>query len=147
MKDLELSILSCLVLEPKLTLKLKVKEEHFKKHRRLFLFMKSFYARFGTYDIQLMYSVCKSKWNILNYIELLMDVEVSTKNFELYQDRLIELYYTQEKDRWIADKVFKTAIDFSVGTISSLTFQSEVEKIYKEADAIYQKNIDTIQRK
>lgn len=137
MKDLELSILSCLVLEPKLTLKLKVKEEHFKKHRRLFLFMKSFYERFGTYDIQLMYSVCKDKWHIINYFEMLMDVEITTKNFELYQDRLIEQYYTSEKDKWIAEKVFQKASDLFVGKISSLMFKNEIEKIYQEAEEIH----------
>lgn len=137
MKDLELSILSCLILDPKLTLKLRVKEEHFKKHRRMFLFMKSFYERFGTYDIQLMYSVCKDKWHIINYLEMLMNVEITTKNFELYQERLIEQYYTKEKDKWIADKVFKTANDLYVGTISSLTFKVEIEKIYQEADEIF----------
>lgn len=137
MKDLELSILSCLILDADLSKKLRVNEIHFKKHRRMFLFMKSFYERFGTYDIQLMYSVCKDKWHIVNYLEMLMDVEITTKNFELYQDRLIELYYTKEKDKWIADKVFKTANDLYVGTISSLTFKVEVEKIYKEAEEIF----------
>lgn len=137
MKDLELSILSCLVLDPDLNKKLKVSEIHFKKHRRMFLFMKSFYERFGTYDIQLMYSVCKDKWHIINYLEMLMDVEITTKNFELYQDRLIEQYYTSDKDKWIAEKVFKKASDLFVGKISSLMFKNEIEKIYKEAEEIY----------
>lgn len=137
MKDLELSILSCLILDPDLNKKLRVNEIHFKKHRRMFLFMKSFYERFGTYDIQLMYSVCKDKWHIINYLEMLMNVEITTKNFELYQERLIEQYYTKEKDKWIADKVFKTANDLYVGTISSLTFKVEIEKIYQEADEIF----------
>lgn len=137
MKDLELSILSCLILDPDLNKKLRVNDIHFKKHRRMFLFMKSFYERFGTYDIQLMYSVCKDKWHIINYLEMLMDVEITTKNFELYQDRLIEQYYTSEKDKWIAEKVFQKASDLFVGKISSLMFKNEIEKIYQEAEEIH----------
>lgn len=137
MKDLELSILSCLILDADLSKKLRVNEIHFKKHRRMFLFMKSFYERFGTYDIQLMYSVCKDKWHIINYLEMLMDVEITTKNFELYQDRLIEQYYTNEKDKWIAEKVFQKASDLFVGKISSLMFKNEIEKIYKDAEEIH----------
>lgn len=137
MKDLELSILSCLILDPDLNKKLRVNDIHFKKHRRMFLFMKSFYERFGTYDIQLMYSVCKDKWHIINYLEMLMDVEITTKNFELYQDRLIEQYYTSEKDKWIAEKVFQKASDLFVGKISSLMFKNEIEKIYKDAEEIH----------
>ena len=66
-----------------------------------------------------------------------MDVEITTKNFELYQDRLIEQYYTSEKDKWIAEKVFQKASDLFVGKISSLMFKNEIEKIYKDAEEIH----------
>ena len=63
--DLELSILSCLLQKPSLMNEVILEDKHFIKHQKIWLFMKAFYNRYKTFDIQLMYSICKDKWQIV----------------------------------------------------------------------------------
>ena len=59
--DIELSIMSCLLLKPELMKDVIVKEEHFKKHLKLWKFLNAVYKKFGTFDTNLLYSICKDK--------------------------------------------------------------------------------------
>ena len=58
--DLEMSILSCLLLKPELLMEsLIIEDKHFIKHKKLWVFMKEFYNKFHNFDITLMCSINK----------------------------------------------------------------------------------------
>ena len=135
-KNLEMNIMSCLLIKPELMEKLILEDKHFVKHQRLWQFMKAFYKKFNTFDVQLMYSVCKDKWHIINYIILLLDVETTTYNFNLYQKQLLELYEERKKDKFIIENVYKLANELYVRNISVENFKIQIEKIYENAKQI-----------
>ena len=88
--DLEFSILSCLLIKPELMEKVILEDKHFKRTQRMWQFMKSFYKKFKTFDINLMYSICKDKWQIVEYMSLLLEFEPTASSFDKYQKQLIE---------------------------------------------------------
>ena len=90
--DLEFAILSCLLIKPELMEKVILEDKHFKRTQRMWQFMKAFYKKFKTFDINLMYSICKDKWQIVEYISLLLELEPTVSAFDKYQKQLIELY-------------------------------------------------------
>lgn len=140
--DLEISILSCLLLKPKLMDNIKLEDKHFIKHHRLWLFMKSFYKKFGTFDISLMYSVANNKYQFVEYMTWLLEVEPSPSVFELYEQQLIDLYNENKKDKYIIEKVYKLANDLFVKNITTDDFKHKVVTIYRNADEIFKKGDD-----
>lgn len=134
--DLELSIMSCLLLKPELMNQVIVKDEHFKRHVKLWKFMNAFYDKFKTYDTALMYSVCKNKWKIINYIEELLNYEPTPSNFMKYQEALIEECKQSENERRIADKVYNLANELFVGKINLEEFKETFEKIYERKEEL-----------
>lgn len=137
--DLEFSILSCLLIKPELMEKVILEDKHFKRTQRMWQFMKAFYKKFKTFDINLMYSICKDKWQIVEYISLLLEFEPTASAFDKYQKQLIELYEEQEKDKYIIEKVYGLANELLVRNISTSDFKREVDKIYYNADEIFRK--------
>lgn len=135
--DLEKSVLSCLLIKPKLMEQLILEDKHFIKNQRMWQFMKAFYNKFKTFDIQLMASVCKDKWQIMNYIIMLLDYEVVTCNFDKYQKQLIELYEESKKEKWIVDKIYELANNLYVRNIELKDFDYNLKKIYEDADKIF----------
>lgn len=135
--DLELSILSCLVLEPELMDKLILEDKHFVKHQRLWQFMKSFYSKFKTFDVQLMASICKDKYHIVSYIVMLADIEITTINFDKYQKQLIELYEESKKEKWLIEKVYDLANDLYVRKIKYEDFKNKLQEIESDAEKIF----------
>lgn len=135
--DLEKSILSCLLIKPELMEQLILEDKHFVKNQRMWQFMKAFYNKFKTFDIQLMASVCKDKWQIVNYIIMLLDYEVVTCNFDKYQKQLIELYEESKKEKWIIDKIYELANNLYVRNIELKDFDYNLKKIYEDADKIF----------
>ena len=129
--DLEFSILSCILLKPELMEKVILEDKHFKRTQRMWQFMKSFYAKFHTFDINLAYSVCKSKYQIVEWMTLLLEIEPIPSMFEVYQKQLLELYNENEKDKYIIDKIFPLANDLLIRKISTNEFKEKVEEIYK----------------
>lgn len=134
--DLEMNVMSCLLLKPELMEKIILEDKHFVKHQRLWQFMKAFYNKFKTFDVQLMYSVCKDKWHIVNYMVILIDIEVTTHNFNLYQKQLIDLYEERKKDKFIIENVYKLANELYVRNISVEEFKNQTQKIYDDAQKI-----------
>ena len=59
--DLEISLLSCILIKPELMEEVVLDDKYFVKTKRIWLFMKSFYKKFGTFDLTLMCSVVKEK--------------------------------------------------------------------------------------
>ena len=134
--DLEFSILSCILLKPELMEKVILEDKHFKRTQRMWQFMKSFYAKFHTFDINLAYSVCKSKYQIVEWMTLLLEIEPIPSMFEVYQKQLLELYNENEKDKYIIDKIFPLANDLLIRKISTNEFKEKVEEIYKNAERL-----------
>jgi hypothetical protein len=116
-----------------------LEDKHFKRTQRMWQFMKAFYERFKTFDINLMYSICKDKWQIVEYISLLLELEPTATAFDKYQKQLIELYEEQEKDKYIIEKVYGLANELLIRNISTGDFKSEIDVIYYNADEIFRK--------
>lgn len=128
--NLELRIMSCLLIKPDLMKELIIQDKHFTKYQRLWKFLKAFYGRYNTFDLTLMVSVCNDKYQILNYIEWLLELEVTTNNFEMYQKQLIDLYNESEKDKLIIEKVFELANRLYVRDITTGRFKELIDKLY-----------------
>jgi len=135
--DLELSVLSCLILKPELMEQIKFEDKHIVKHNRLWQFMKAFYKKFGNFDPALMFDMCSNNWKLVMYIERLADLELSPNHFEEYQQRLIESYEELKKDKWIINKIYNLANDLYARNIKVDEFRGEVDKIYEDADRLY----------
>lgn len=135
--DLEMSVLSCIILKPELMEQIKFEDKHIIKHNCLWQFMKSFYKKFGNFDPVLMFDMCSNNWKLVMYIERLADLELSANHFEEYQQRLIESYEELKKDKWIINKIYNLANDLYVRNIKVSEFQDKVKKIYEDADRLY----------
>ena len=135
--DLEMSVLSCLILKPELINQIKFEDKHIIKHNRLWQFMKSFYKKFGNFDPVLMFDMCSNNWKLVMYIERLADLELSANHFEEYQQRLIESYEELQKDKWVINKVYNLANDLYARNIKVDEFRGKVDKIYEDADRLY----------
>lgn len=140
--DLEINIISCLLLKPELMKEIILQDKHFIKHQRLWQFMKAFYKKFETFDIQLMYSVCKDKWHIVNYLELLLDAEPVYKNFKIYQEQLIEEINQSKKEKWVKNKIYELATNLYIGNLNVEEFPEKVKETYKNANEIF-KEVET----
>ena len=138
--DLEMSILSCLLLEPKLMNELIIDEKYFIKHYKLFIFMKEFYKRFGNFDITLMCSINKNRYEMMEYIIMLIDIEVTTKNFKQYQEQLIALYNEKKKEQWKIEQIYSLANSLLVRNINTNEFRSKVTEVYNNADEIFKES-------
>lgn len=138
--DLEMSVLSCIILKPELMNQIKFEDKHIIKHNRLWQFMKAFYKKFGNFDPALMFDMCSNNWKLVMYIERLADLELSANHFEEYQQRLIESYEELQKDKWVINKVYNLANDLYVRNIKVSEFQEKVKKIYEDADRLYKED-------
>ncbi len=137
--DLELNVLSCILIKPDLMKKVRLEDKHFKKHQRTWQFMKSCYKKFGTLDIQLMYAVCKNKYHLIEYLIQVLDVEPTYHNVDKYQDMLMEQYKETKKDKWIKEQVYILANELYVGNVKVNEFKGKVQQIYDNAKQIYDK--------
>lgn len=135
--DLEMTILSCLILKPEFMEKRKFEDKHIVKHKRLWEFMKAFYKKFGNFDPALMFDMCSNNWKLVMYIERLADLELFPSHFEEYQNRLIEAFEESEKEKWIIEKVYELANDLYCRNIEIDDFRHKIDKIYDDADKIY----------
>ena len=132
--DLEINILSCLLQRPELMKDVILEDKHFIKHNRLWQFMKAFYSKFETFDIMLMYNICKNKYEIIKYIEWLVEVEPAPSKFNLYQTQLIELYHEKEIEKTIINKVYELSNELYVRKINLQQFKTEIDKLFKNID-------------
>ena len=135
--DLELSILGCFLQKPKLLEITKLEDKHFKKHYKIFMFFKSVYKKFGSLDLNIMYSISKNKYRIIEYIVWISQYYGFPSLYETYEKQLIELYEENEKDKWIIEKVYELANDLLVKNISTNDFKIKVNEIYENAEKIF----------
>ena len=135
--DLELNVLCCLMIKPELMEKVVLEDKHFVKHKRMWAFMKAFYNKFHTFDMHLMASVASDKRQVIEYTSLVILCEPKYENFDLYQQRLIEMYEENEKDKWIIEKVFNLANELLVRHITVQGFKDGFDKICSDAGKIF----------
>ena len=135
--DLETSILSILLQKPNLMNNLIIDEKYIIKNKKIWLFMKSFYKRFGNFDLNLMYSVCKNKYHLVSHIEQLVLSEPCPSLFEEYQKQLMQEYDELKKDKWIREKVYELANDYYMMNLSLEDFKKEINNIELKADKIH----------
>lgn len=138
--DLELSILSCIVQKPELMEQVILDDKYFVKHKKIWLFLKSFYNKFHNFDLTLIYSICKDKYRIVEYIIWLMEKEPRIFLFNDYQKQLMELYDELEKEKYIIEKIYSLANDLYVRNITSDEFKIKLDDIYRNADEIFKEN-------
>lgn len=136
MNDIELQILSCLLLKPELMNNNKLEDKYFKHHQKIWRFMKAFYNRFKTFDSALMISVASNQYKMADYIAMLFDYEPAPSNFEKYQQRLIEEYYESQKEKWIIQRIYEASNDLIVRNINVSEFNDKLKNIYEKAESI-----------
>ncbi len=135
--DIELNVLCLLIIHPELMEKIKLEDKHFMHHKRMWLFMKAFYKRFHTFDSHLMVSVAADKRQVVEYTSMVLYADPIPSHFDLYQDRLIEMYEESEKDKWIIQKVYDLANDLLVRRINVQSFKEGFDKICEDAGKIF----------
>ena len=127
--NLEMSILSCILLKPELMEQVIFEDKHIVSKQRLWQFMKAFYNRYKTFDIQLMYSICKDKWQIVQNIIQLLEYEPSPSLFDTYQKQLIDLYNEGKENKIRIDKVYKPANELYVRNITIEEFKKRINEV------------------
>lgn len=138
--DLECSILSCILIRPKLIEETILKDEHFVNYQRVWKFMKSFYKKFGNFDLTIMCSICKEQYKLMQCMIDLLEQEPTTQNFKLYEKQLIDLYNEEEKDKWIIKKVYEETCDLWTRNITTKEFKEKVDSLYLQAEKIFENN-------
>ena len=135
--DLEIAVLSCLILNPDLMKNSKLDDKYFVKHKRMWQFMKAFYSAYGTFDIILMYQQCKDRYQISQYLEWLVEVDVDVNNFDLYLQELITAVTEDKKERYIAEQIFGFAFDLIMRKITLSEFNEKLKNVKVVADKIF----------
>ena len=135
--NLEVSILSLLIQYPEYMNKLIIDDKYFIRNKKMWLFMKSFYKRFGNFDLNLMYSVCKNKFHLVSNIEQLALAEPCPSLFEKYQKQLMDEYNELKKEKYIREKIFELANDFYATNISYEEFKKRINDIEEKANKIF----------
>jgi len=134
--DLEMSIISCILQEPDLINKIDGKEKYFIKHKKLILFLKAVYKKFGCFDLELLFNVCKTEYKLMYYIEWLIDLEPIPRHIDLYIQELEELRTELKKDKWIREKIYSLATELLIKNIDVEDFNLQLEEIYKKSEKI-----------
>ena len=132
--DLELSILSCLLQRPELMKNVILEDKHFKKHLNIWIFMKSVYEKFGTFDMTIIINITKNRHQMCEYIMWLYDKEPAPSLFEMYKKQLIDEFEKSEKDKYIINNIYILANDLFVGNISTERFKEKCDEIYEKAN-------------
>lgn len=140
---MEFYILSCIVISPELINNVFLEDKFFVEHKRLWIFMKAFYEKFKTFDTKLMRTVCKDKFQMSNYIQMMADCgpihKPTVEEFNKYQERLKEMYYESKKDVWIIEKIYELSNRLYARSITLEEFKSGLNDIYIMADEVFKK--------
>lgn len=132
--ELELLILSCIWIEPKLLDNTKLEDKHFINNKKIFIFFKTFYEKFGFFDNELACRKTNDRYKYNKYIELISSLEPTISHFQKYESLLIELYEESEQEKWLREKAFELANDFYMKNINSKQFKEQIDNLYKNAN-------------
>lgn len=134
--ELELLILSCIWIEPKLLDITKLEEKHFINNKKIFLFFKSFYKKFGFFDNELACRNASDRYKYNEYIKILSNLEPTISNFKKYESLLLELYDESKEEKWLREKIFALANDLYMKNINSKQFKEQLDVLYSKAKEI-----------
>ena len=137
--DLELSILGCFIQKPDLLDKTKLEDKHFIKHAKIFIFFKAVYKKFGTLDFNIMYSISKNKFRIVEYMVWISEYYGFPSLYETYEKQLIDLYEENKKDKYIIEKIYDLANDLYVRNLEINEFRNKVDKVFENAEQLFKK--------
>lgn len=135
--DLEMSIISCFLQQADLIKKIDGKEKYFIKHKKLILFLKAVYNKFGCFDINLMCNSCKNEYKLMDYIEWLVQLEPVPSHIDLYIQELEELRTELKKDKWIREKVYSLSTELYIKNITFEEFKNKINKIEEDAERLF----------
>lgn len=130
--DLELNILSCLLQRPELMENHKLKDEYFEGYKNIWVFMRVFYEKYKTFDLVLMVSLAKNKLKLTYFLENVVNAEPSPSLFGYYQDRLIETYNENIKDRQKIEEIFELANKLYTRKINLENFKNSIDNVLKK---------------
>lgn len=128
-ENLELVVLSCLLQKPELMKNTILENKHFLNHKRIWIFLKSFYERFGNFDFNLMFAIVKNKEDFLNSLANLYDFELLPNHFKEYESLLIKAYEQKDEDREKIEKIYVLANELYVGKIDLQEFVEKIKDI------------------
>ena len=126
---IEMSILSCILLQPQNLDNLIVSEQHFIKYKKLFIFFKKFYSIYHNLDITLMFNLCPKNFDLLNEITLLIDYEPAPSLCETYQKMMLQLYNEKKNEKKNILKIYNLTNDLILRTINVEDFKKKVSEI------------------
>ena len=129
--DLEMTILSCLLNNPKLMEDPKLNDDLFIKHQKIWQFMKAVYKKFGCFDLSLMYNNVRNKYNYVGMIIELIDIEPISSNFHYYIDELNRRKQEDEIERYRVNIIFSMAHDLVEHNITSKEFKEKIDKLFE----------------
>ena len=138
--EVELSLLSCFWLNPKLLEETKLEEKHFIHYKRLFVLFQSFYKKFGNLNIESVCNVVKDQYKLMRYINVISQLEPTSSNYDKYESLLLELYNEAAEEKWLREKVFQLANDFYLKNINSKEFKERFDNLYIKAKEICKNN-------
>lgn len=122
---LEQAVLDCIIYKPELLESTKLEEKYFKKYKRLWVFLKECYKRFGSLDISLMASVCPNACELIDYVADVMDGKHYSARFEQYQEQLIELYDDYEE----IEKLYQLSKKLYIREINLENYKKEIKRL------------------
>lgn len=134
--EVELSLLSCFWLNPKLLKETKLEEKHFIHYKRLFVLFQSFYKKFGNLNIESVCNVVKDQYKLMRYVKDVIEKEPLPNRFEMYQDLLIELYNESKEEKYLREKTYSLATDLYMKNITSKEFKERIDNLYTHAEEI-----------
>lgn len=135
--NLELLVLSCIWLKPKLLETTKLEDKHFINSKKIWSFMKAYYKKFGTFDSELMCKVASNKYKMVDYLKVISKLEPTPANFEMYENLLIELYEEEKKEKWLRGKALDLANEFYNKAIDSKEFKNKINDLYIQVEEIF----------
>ena len=135
-KNMELNIMCCVLLRPELMDEIEIEDREFKNYKRLWKFLKTFYNKFKNFDIELMTTVCNDKYQIIEYVQMILERQASTVNFKKYQQALLDLNHKNKLDIYFADKMYEYIFELSVGNISIDDFVDKVNELYEKVQTL-----------
>ena len=100
--------------------------------------MKSFYNKYGTFDIVLMCNICTDRKYIMYYIEQMLRTPALPilDLFNLYQDQIIKKFEQDDIDKFIINEVYKMAGDLLLDNISIEEFESRFTQAMEERERV-----------
>lgn len=131
-KNMELNIMCCVLMRPELMEQIEIEDREFTNFKRLWRFLKTFYNKFETFDIELMASVCNDKYQIIEYVQMILERQATTVNFKKYQKALLDLNHKKKLEDFFTDKAYEYVFELGTSTITSDEFIEKINELYEK---------------